>query len=79
MVFLADFKKEIDLVNLKSIIKGLLNLGVQPAIIRWTKAFFTNYEQCARIANSVSPKRKKQMVPSNIWYKAGSVNVCCSH
>ena len=42
-----DFKKEFDLVDLNSIIKGLVNLDVHPAIIPWIKTFCSNHEQCA--------------------------------
>ena len=49
-LFFADFRKGFDLVD--------HNLGVEPAIIRWIKAFLSNREQCVRAGNSSSPWKK---------------------
>ena len=62
-LFFADFKKGFDLVDHNVIVKELVNLGVEPTIIRWIKAFLSNREQCVRVGNS-SSSWKKQMVAS---------------
>ena len=57
-LFFADFKKGFDLVDHNVIVKELVNLGVEPAIIRWIKAFLSNREQCVRVGNSSSYWKK---------------------
>ena len=57
-LFFADFKKGFDLVDHNVIVKELVNLGVEPAIIRWIKAFLSNREQCVRVGNSSSSWKK---------------------
>ena len=57
-LFFADFKKGFDLVDHNVIVKELVNLGVEPAIIRWIKAFLSNREQCVRVENSSSSWKK---------------------
>ena len=57
-LFFADFKKNFDLVDHNVIVKELVNLGVEPAIIRWIIAFLLNREQCVRVGNSSSSWKK---------------------
>ena len=57
-LFFADFKKGFDLVDHNEIVKELVCLGVQPAIIRWIKAFLSNREQCVRVGISKSSWKK---------------------
>ena len=40
------------------IVKELACLGVQPAIIRWIKAFLSNREQCVKVGSSKSSWKK---------------------
>ena len=53
-LFFADFEKGFDLVDHNKIVKELVCLGVQPALIRWIKAFLSNHEQCVRVGISKS-------------------------
>ena len=57
-LFFADFKKGFDLVDHNEIVKELVCLGVQPAVIRWIKAFLSNREQCVRVGISNSSWKK---------------------
>ena len=57
-LFFADFKKGFDLVDHNVIVKELACLGVQPAVIRWIKAFLSNREQCVRVGSSTSSWKK---------------------
>ena len=40
------------MVDHNVIVKELACLGVQPAVIRWIKAFLSNREQCVRVGIS---------------------------
>ena len=57
-LFFADFKKGFDLVDHNEIVKELVCLGLQPAVIRWIKAFLPNREQCVRVGISKSSWKK---------------------
>ena len=57
-LFFADFKKGFDLVDHNEIVKELVCIGVQPAVIRWIKAFLSNREQCVRVGISKSSWKK---------------------
>ena len=57
-LFFSDFKKGFDMVDHNEIVKELVCLGVQPAIIRWIKAFLSNREQCVRVGISKTSWKK---------------------
>ena len=46
------------MVDHNVIVKELACLGVQPAVIRWIKAFLSNREQCVRVGISKSSWKK---------------------
>ena len=66
------------MVDHNVIIKKLACLGVQPAIIRWIKAFLSNREQCVKAGSSKSSwKKTNGGLPPR--YKVGAVIACCPH
>ena len=58
LLFFSDFKKGFDLVDHNEIVKELVCLGVQPAVIWWIKAFLSNREQCVSVGISKSSWKK---------------------
>ena len=57
-LFFADFRKGFDLVDHNIIIGELENLRVDPAIIRWIKAFLTGRAQCVKFGMATSSWKK---------------------
>ena len=53
-IFFADFKKGFDLVDHNVLKDELVKLGVNLAIYRWIRDFFTNQKQCVQIQSSCS-------------------------
>ena len=57
-LFFADFKKGFDLVDHNIIVVELQKLGVHPVLVKWTKSFLTEREQCVRIEKCFSSWKK---------------------
>ena len=53
-LFFADSRKGFDLVDHNILIDELEHLNVHPVVIRWTRSFLTNREQCVRIGRCTS-------------------------
>ena len=54
-MFFCDFCKGFDLVDQNVLLRELDNLDVDPHLVRWIAAFFTNRKQRVRVGEVLSP------------------------